>query len=141
MSAELKVTVGNLQGKMQLTGKGHTGHEVRIDYTPPLGEDNGFTSLELLMVSLAGCSGHTVQYILGKMGKKLEKLEVHAVGKRRMDVHPTVLTAIELHFDLGGEALDAPSVEKAIKLSEETYCPAWAMLKNSVAVSWSYSIG
>lgn len=141
MEMELKVTVGDLQGKMQLKGKGHAGHEVRIDYTPPLGEDNGFTSLELLLVSLASCSGHTVQFILGKMGKKLEKLEVSAVGKRRMDEHPTVLTAIELHYDLQGDSLDAPSVERAIKLSEETYCPVWAMLKNSVAVSWDYSLG
>jgi putative redox protein len=140
MNIELKVTVGDLQGQMQLTGKGHTGHTVPIDYTPPLGEDKGFTSLELLMVSLASCSGHTIQHLLGKMGKTLEKLEVHAVGNRRMDVHPTVLTKIELLYNLTGDRLDAASVEKAIKMAEETYCPVWAMVKNSVVVSWKYNI-
>ena len=140
MNIELKVTVGDLKGKMQLTGKGHAGHTVAIDYTPPLGEDQGFTSLELLMVSLASCSGHTLLFLLGKMGKPLDKLEVHAVGNRRLDVHPTVLTNIELHYTLSGVGLDAASVEKAIKMAEETYCPVWAMIKNNVVVSWKYKI-
>ena len=140
MNIELKVTVGELQGQMQLTGRGHTGHTVSIDYTPPLGEDKGFTSLELLMVSLASCSGHTIQFLLGKMGKPLEKLEVHAIGNRRMDVHPTVLTNIELLYNLAGDRLDSASVEKAIKMAEETYCPVWAMVKNNVVVSWKYKI-
>jgi len=140
MNIELKVTVGDLRGKMQLTGKGHTGHEVQIDYTPPLGDDKGLTSLELLMVSLASCSGHTIQFLLGKMKKPVEKLEVQAVGKRRMDVHPTVLTDIKLQFSLKGDGLDGPSVEKAIQMAEETYCPVWAMIKNNVSVSWEYSL-
>ena len=141
MGTEISVTVGDLKGKMHLTGRGHAGHEVQIDYYPPLGEDNGFTSLELLMVSLASCSGHTVQFVLGKMGKKLDKLEVRAVGNRRMDNHPTVITDVALQFELAGEGLDEASVERAIRLAEETYCPVWAMLKNSVAVQWKYAIG
>ncbi len=137
---ELNVTVGDLQGKMQLTGKGHTGHTVAIDYTPPFGEDKGFTSLELLLVSLASCSGHTIQFLLGKMGKKLEKLSVHANGVRRLDTHPTLLTNIELRYALKGENLDAATVEKVIKMAEETYCPVWALIKNNTAVTWKYTI-
>ena len=45
MNMEMKVRVGDLQGKMQLKGKGHTDHEVQIDYIPPFGEDNGFLLL------------------------------------------------------------------------------------------------
>ena len=140
MHMEMKVSVGDLQGKMQLKGKGHTGHEVQIDYIPPFGEDNGFTPLELLMVSLASCSGQTIQLLLGKMGKKIEQLEVLANGTRRLDEHPTIITDIDLQFNLRGDKLDAPSVEKAIKMSEEEFSPVWAMLKNNVAITWHYSI-
>ncbi|OGW42193.1 MAG: hypothetical protein A2010_10635 [Nitrospirae bacterium GWD2_57_9] len=140
MNIELNVTVGDLKGRMQLTGKGHTGHTVPIDYTPPLGDDRGFTSLELLMVSLASCSGHTIQFLLGKMGKKLEKLDVQVNGTRRLDVHPTVLTDIRLQYALKGENLDGASVEKAITMAEKTYCPVWAMIRNNVSVSWEYTI-
>lgn len=140
MSTEIKVTVGDLRGKMRLKGKRHTGHEVPFDMPPPFGDDDGFTGLESLLVSLGSCSGHTVLFLLGKMGKAIEKLEVQAVGQRR-DEHPMILTAIELQYNLKGDRLDAPSVEKAIKMAEEKYCPVWAMLKNNVAIAWKYSIG
>jgi putative redox protein len=140
MNIEMKVRVGDLQGKMQLKGKGHTDHEVQIDYIPPFGEDNGFTPLELLMVSLASCSGHTTQLLLKKMGKTIEQLEVLAHGTRRMGEHPTIITDIDLQFNLKGDKLDAPSVENAIKMSEKEFSPVWAMLKNNVTISWNYSI-
>ncbi len=139
MVTELAATVV-LQSGMRFTGKGHTAHEVQIDYTPPLGGDDGFTSLELLLVSLASCSGSTVLLLLKRMGKTVESLEVQAVGKRR-DEHPTVFTDIELRYNLKGAGLDTASVEKAITLSEAQFCPVWAMLKQSVAISWTYTIG
>jgi len=141
MGTELSVTVGGLRGKMQLTGRGHTSFEIPIDYFPPLGEDQGFTPLELFLLSLAACSGHTVQFLLGKMGKTVTDLEVSAVGDRRTEEHPTLFTKIALRIRLKGEQLDAPSVEKAIRMAEEKFCPVWAMLKNSVPVSWEYEIG
>jgi putative redox protein len=140
MHMEMKVRVGDLQGKMQLKGTGHTGHEVQIDYIPPFGEDNGFTPLELLMISLASCSGHTIQLLLKKMGKTIEQLEVFANGTRRMDKHPTIITNVNLQFNLKGDKLDVPSVEKAINMAAEEFCPVWAMLKNNVAISWNYLI-
>ena len=138
MGTEVKATVV-LQDKMRMRGTGHTGHEVQIDYLPPLGDDNGFMSTELLLCSLASCSGHTVLTLLRKMGKTVEGLRVQAVGQRREE-HPTVFTHIELQYQLQGPQLDGPSVEKAIVLAEEKYCPVWAMLKGSVPVSWKYSI-
>lgn len=140
VNTQLKVSVYDLQGKMQLTGRGHTTHTVQIDYTPPLGDDNGFTSLELLLVSLCSCSGHTIKFLLDKMGKKLDKLEVHAVGNRRLDTHPTLLTSIELQYDLKGDQLDSEAVERVIRMAEETYCPVWAMIRNTTAVTWKYSL-
>jgi putative redox protein len=136
---ELNISVGDLKGKMQLTGRGHTGHEVAIDYTPPLGDDKGFTSLELLLVSLASCSGHTIKFLLDKMGKSVEKLDVKVIGKRRMDEHPTVVTNAHLKYELKGDGLDLATVEKAIKMAEEKYCPVWAMLRNNVCVTWECS--
>jgi putative redox protein len=138
MATEVKVDVV-LQEKIQLKGKGHTPHEVLIDYIPPLGNDDGFMPMELLLVSLAGCSGHTVMFILKNMKKSVEGLEVKAVGNRREE-HPTVFTEIQLHFYLKGETLDAASVERAITVSEKEYCPVWAMLKNNVCISWKYTL-
>jgi putative redox protein len=138
MGTEINATV-TLQGNTVLKGKAHTDHEVWIDYIPPLGNDDGFMPLELLLVSLSACSCHTVLFLLRKMGKAVEDMEVRAIGERQDD-HPTVFTSIELQFNLKGNNLDAPAVEKAIKMSEETYCPVWAMLKNSTALSSKYML-
>ena len=128
-----------LQVNTILTGRAQSDHEVQIDYVPPLGDIDDFMPMELLLVSLASCSGHTVLLQLRKMGKSVEKLEVHTVGKRR-DEHPTVFTSIELQYYLEGEGLDANSVERAITLSEETYCPVWAIMKASVTLSRKFTI-
>ena len=141
MTQTLTVTVGDLQGKMRLTGSGHTDARVAIDYPPPLGEDRGFTSIELLMVSLASCSSHSIKYVMGTMGMELGDIRATAVGQRRVDAHPTVLTGVALAWDIRGRGLERERVEAAIRRAEETYCPVWAMLKASVPISWSFTLG
>jgi putative redox protein len=140
MTQTLKVQVGDLKGRMQLTGRGHANAKVAIDYSPPLGEDNGFTSLELLMVSLASCSSHSIQYAIGTMGLKLEDIKAEATGQRRIDQHPTVLTKIELLYEIKGAGLRTDSIEKAIHMAEDEYCPVWAMLKKEVEITWKYQL-
>ena len=140
MTQTLKVVVGNLKGKMQLTGSGHTEARVAIDYPPPMGEDTGFTSLELLMVSLASCSSHSIQYVMSTMGMELQDITASAVGQRRVDQHPTVLTSIELTWAVRGKGLEQGHVEKAIRMAEEKYCPVWAMLRKEVEISWKLQL-
>jgi len=137
---ELKVEVGDLRGKMNLTGKGHTPSTVSIDYPPPLGEDKGFTSLELLMVSLASCSSHTIKYLLNVSGVPLDDIKVTATGQRRLDKHPTLLTKIELEFTLTGKGLENKAVEEAIRKAEESMCPVWALLKGNVEIVSRFTI-
>jgi putative redox protein len=138
--AEMRVTVGGLKGKMQLTGKGHTPQEVKIDYRPPLGEDTGFMSLELLLISLASCSAHNVLFLMGRAGKKVDDIHVEAVGQRREE-HPTMITHVELRFAVKGEGLEKPIVERVIQAAEEQFCPVWAMLKNTVVITSTCEVG
>lgn len=136
MEVDTRVT---LVGETQFKGTGHTPHEVRIDYLPPHGQDDGFMSTELLLLSLAGCSAQTVLAVLRKRRKTVSAFEVRASGTRR-DEHPTVFTNIRLEYRLRGKGLDRASVEKAIRMSEEKYCPVWAMLKDRVEMTWSCSV-
>jgi putative redox protein len=138
MSTQVKATV-TLQNKSQFIGKAHTDHEVKIDYIPPFGNDDGFMPTELLLTSLSACSGHAVLWILQKMEKTIDAMEINASGNRR-DEHPTIFTDIELTYNLKGENIDAASVERAITLAEEKYCPVWAMIKGNVNVTWKYKI-
>jgi putative redox protein len=138
MPTELKVNA-HLTGKICLQGTAHTGATVNLDYPAPLGEDQGFMPLEMLLLSLAGCSGHTVLLLLRKMRQPVESLAVEATGTRR-DEHPTVFTRIEVRFTIIGQGVEPAAVERALKMSEEQLCPVWAMLKPSVEIVPAYQI-
>jgi putative redox protein len=138
MSTRVDVTA-TWNGKMAFTGKGHLPLSVPIDYVPPLGDDQGFMPLEMLLISLAGCSGASVALLLGRAEQKVSTLEVHASAERRSE-HPTVFTSIHLEFHIRGKAVDSAAVEKTIRVSEERFCPVWAMLKPGVPITTSFSV-
>jgi putative redox protein len=125
--------------KMHFWGRGDYGHDVPVDYSPPLGDGQGYGGLDLLLMALAACSAQTVMPLLVKMKQEVKAFTVTATGKRRTE-HPTVLTEIALTFDIQGNDLAPELVEKAVRLSEEKYCPVWAMLKPGVPISYSVNI-
>jgi putative redox protein len=118
-------------------------HAVTIDYPLPGtpgadGELKGMTPLRLLLASLAGCSGSSVAVLLRRDGEPVERVEVRASGRRR-DEHPTVITDIDLEFTVVGD-VDPARVEHALRLSETTICPVWAMVKAGTPVSSSFTV-
>jgi putative redox protein len=73
------------------------------------------------------------------MRKSVTGFEVHAKGIRR-EQHPTSFEKISLEFTLHSPDTKDADMQKAIQLTEESYCPVWAMLKNNVEVTPRYSI-
>lgn len=142
---EVKFSSGNLslpelEVKIQLVNdrlhfKGQTGNNppVDVDYIPPLGDNLGYTSLELFLISFATCVSSAVLPLLRKMKKDIRGLQVIAKGKRR-NQHPTCFEEITLEFVLQSLDTTKEEVEKLLHLAEETYCPVWAMIKNNVKV-------
>ena len=128
------------RGGMRFDGKsGRAGKTVAIDFKPEGEPIDGFSPLELLLTSLAGCNSQVVVGLLKRMGQEVRDLTVRARGEKR-PVHPAVLTSIELEFEFRGGRVDAASVEKAFALSEERYCPVWVMLKASTPVKATYRL-
>ncbi|MBE3111957.1 MAG: OsmC family protein [Acidobacteria bacterium] len=128
------------KGGMRFDGKsGRAGKPVAIDFTPEVEAIEGYSPLELLLTSLAGCSSQVVVGLLKRMGQEVRDLTVRARGEKR-EIHPTVLTSVELEFEFRGGRIDGPSVEKAFALSEERFCPVWVMLKASVPISAKYRL-
>ena len=117
------------QGKMCFVGQGSGEQSVVIDYPQPAGDDTGIRGgLELLLMSLAACTGQGTAWILRQMRQPVVGITVEAHGQRRAE-HPTILTDIELRFTFRGQGLDRAAIDKAIYLADTQYCPVWAMLK------------
>ena len=139
MAEQLEVTVESTDQQVRCAGVSRSNTAITMDYYPPLGTGQGYTGLELLLMSLATCSVTTMVFLLRKMGKNISGFKVNAKGIRR-DRHPTSLEKIYLTFTVHSGDAQGPDLQKAIKLSEETYCPVWAMLKNNVEVVTEYTI-
>ena len=125
--------------KLRFEGKAAVHLPIIIDYIPPLGDGDGYMPLQLLLISLASCSGSTVVTLLRKMSKGISGLKVTASGERR-DEHPLGFKTIHLDFNVQSGDIIETDIQKAIQLSEQTFCPVWAMLKNNVVIKTTYSI-
>jgi putative redox protein len=139
MNEIISASVQLINDKVMFEGRARNHTPVIMDYHPPLGDDLGYTGLEMLLVSLSGCSASVVVPMLRKMRITVNGFEVKAVGNRR-DTHPTVLTDISLKFILHSPDATKENLEKAIKLAEDTYCPVWAMLKGNVEIKTELQI-
>jgi putative redox protein len=128
------------QGGMKFEGRsGRVATTVALDFAPEGEAIAGFAPMELLLTSLAGCSGQVTVGLLKRMGQEVKDLTVRARGVKK-EIHPAVFNSIELEFEFRGGKLDAASVEKAMGLSEDRYCPVWAMVKAAAPVKASYRI-
>jgi putative redox protein len=136
MTSELSVHAVQVDGKRVLVEAGN--HKILTDYPLPAGRPvEGFTSLELLLASLATCAANSVLALLQrKWNQPVTGLEVFARGQRREE-QPTVLTGISLEFIVRG-AVEPEAVAKSLKISEDQFCPVWNMLKSGTPITATY---
>jgi putative redox protein len=132
-SKELNTSIKLINERLHFKASVDNNEPISIDYTPPLGDNLGYTSLELLLLSLSSCIGSSVLTFLRKMRKTITGFEIHSRGMRREE-HPTCFKNILLIIDLNSSDTSEEDLKKVIKLSEDTYCPVWAMLKGNVEI-------
>lgn len=121
-------------------GKADTQHWITMDGPEEFGGSNaGSRAKELILISLAGCTGADVASLLNKMRIPFNRFEID-VEAEVANEHPKVYTKIELIYQFWGENLDMTKIERAIELSQTKYCPAHAMLKNAVQITSRYEL-
>ncbi|HEX7541356.1 MAG TPA: OsmC family protein [Anaerolineales bacterium] len=135
----MNATVAWRQG-LSFTGKADTGFEVPLGADPEVGgADDGFRPLELIAVSLAGCTAMDVISILTKKKQEVTAFEVK-VHAEQAEEFPKVFTHAVITYMVTGHAVDEAAVLRAIELSATKYCPAQAMLGKVVPMELVYEI-
>jgi putative redox protein len=128
------------KGKMSFTGTADSGFTLPLDTEPAVGGDNdGFRPLELMAISLAGCTAMDVISILQKKRQEVTGFEVK-VHAERTDEFPKVFTHLTVEYNVTGHNVDPTAVERSIELSSTKYCPAQAMLAKAVTIEHKYTI-
>jgi putative redox protein len=113
------------------------GRRIQLNSAEDMG--HAFTPMELFLVSLAGCTAMDVQWILEKQRQKVEGLEISVRGVRREE-DPAYYEKIYLEYSVRGQSIRKDAVERAIRLSQEKYCPVRAMIKETVKTHITYTI-
>lgn len=103
------------------------------------GSDAAIRPKELLLLSLAGCTGSDVASILTKMREPFTRFEIH-IDAEQTETHPKVYSSIHMTFKIWGEGIKEANLQKAMQLSRDVYCGVTAMLKNSIKITDSYEI-
>ena len=123
-----------------LAGKTDSNHWITMDGPENFGgSDAGVRPKELILLSLAGCTGSDIVVILQKKKVKLDDFEMNITAEMA-DEHPQVYTKINIEFVFYGKDIQEKDVERAIELSQTKYCSVTHMLNKSVEITHSYKI-
>ena len=127
-------------GELAFEAETESGHRILLDAKPKVGgEDKGPRPMEVLLVSLAGCTGMDVASILAKKRVNLQSLTVK-VNAEQAPQHPKYFTKIDVVFNLEGMDIKEEDVKQAIELSRDKYCSVSVMLKDKAEISYRWNI-
>lgn len=111
------------------------GHTVRMD--APVaggGENSGPGPKKLMLVALSGCTGMDVVSILQKMRVEIEGVNIEVQGDVT-DEHPKHYHQMHVIYTFKGKNLPLDKIEKAVKMSEDTYCGVGALYRKAIEVT------
>lgn len=126
--------------KVKFSANARSNPELVIDYFPPIGEGEGYTSLELLLCSLSSCISSTVLSLLrARMRRTISALNATATGIVREE-HPKAFTHITIELNITSPDVEESEMKTVLAIAEEKLCPVWSMIKGNVEVAVNYQI-
>lgn len=127
-------------GELAFEAETESGHRILLDAKPKVGgEDKGPRPMEVLLVSLAGCTGMDVASILAKKRVNLKNMSVK-INAEQAPQHPKYFTKIDVEFTFEGSDIKEEDVKQAIELSRDKYCSVSVMLKDKAEISYRWNI-
>lgn len=115
--------------------RGSSNHWTMMDTPKKVGGHEAASGpMELVLFGLGGCTGVDVETILKKMKVHVENFEIDILAERA-ETHPKVYTKIEMIYHFYGKDLPQKKLERAVKLSKDTYCSVSAMLAATVEIT------
>jgi putative redox protein len=128
------------QQGLHFSGTAGSGFEVPLGSEVEAGgAEVGFQPLELMAVSLAGCTAMDVISILKKKQQVVTSFEVKVQAEQAEDF-PKVFTHTLITYLVTGHNVDEQAFRRSIELSATKYCPAQAMLGQVVPMELRYEI-
>lgn len=97
------------------------------------------TPVEMLLVSVAGCTAADVISILQKKRQDVTVYKVEITGERKED-HPRSFIKFHVHHIVHGRSVSEKAVADAIELSDTKYCSVAATVRPTAKITTSFEI-
>ena len=92
-----------------------------------------------MMASLAGCTGMDVASILKKMRVDVDDFNIIVEGEITEE-HPKHFTSMHIIYEFKGKNLPLDKIEKAVKLSQDTYCGVSASYRKAMELTYEIKL-
>lgn len=117
-----------------------TGQELTFSIDAHSDTPKGPAPMQLLLASVPACASMDIVSILRKQRVDIDGFRAHVTAERAAE-HPRVFIAMHLTFILTSRTATQQQLERAIELSEQKYCSAWATLRASgCRITWTCQI-
>ncbi len=135
MNIELK----RVDDAFRLHATNERGDSLHSDGSAAIGAgEQGWRPMELLLVSLAGCSSIDIISVLKKQRQDVTDIKIDVSGTKK-DGIPSPYETINVHFTVTG-AVKESKMEKAIELTKGKYCSVYFSLHPDIDVSYTYTL-
>lgn len=132
----MNVRLEQINDAIQFRAQAESGYDVTIASAD--GQE-GARPMELVALSLGGCSSIDILSILEKQRQTVDAFRVDVEAERVTDRVPAVFTALHLHYHVEGE-VEPEKMRRAVNLSLETYCSVSRMLAATASISYAFTV-
>jgi putative redox protein len=133
----IKVELNRMDNAYAFEAIDSNGHIVKMDAAAEIGGNNsGVRPMQLLLMSLGGCSGIDIVSILKKQRQDVTGFSMQIECEREKDKEPALWKYVKVVFKLTG-TIDEDKARKACALSIDKYCSVAATLRAAgCVVEW-----
>ncbi len=136
----MKIQLKRIDDAFHIEAANELGKTIHMDGAPKIGgSDKAPRPMEVLLMSMAGCSSMDVLDILRKQRQHVEDFRIEVEAEREKDKTPALFTDIHLHFYLKGD-LNEKKVERAVRMSMETYCSVAKIVEKTARITWEWTV-
>ncbi|MGD6856336.1 OsmC family protein [Bacillus infantis] len=101
-------------------------------------EDYGFRPYQLLVSSVAVCSGGVLRKILEKQRIDVEDIKISAEAER-VEEEANRVSKIKVHFTITGKGLKEEKIQKAMELTRKN-CSMVQSVKDSIEIEETFTL-
>lgn len=132
----MKVQLERINDAIQFRAENESGYEFSIASGEEL---EGVSPMEMVAMSLGGCSSVDILSILDKQRQSVESYDVDVEAERATDEVPAVFTSLHVTYHVEGD-VDPEKMRRAVELSLDKYCSVSHMLERTADISYDFTV-